>query len=389
MNSMFTRRFVWGTSLLVTIAAVAIGAVSIAIRMHRGDAKPASTPKAMLAETTWDVGEIESGANFGHTFSVRNAGDAPLTLGIGKGLCSCMSADVPGEPIGPGREGKVKLVASDSVKSEPMTPGPFTRTMHLLTNDPNQPEVLLRINATVVPRMAAEPAMKMISLDSSKPMSDQNRSVETYIYSQRWDRFELSADGRSRKDLRCEIEPATSEKLKGWKARCGYRVRVTLPANMPDGRIAEWVEFAGKSPDGRRSSCRFDIQGRVAGRLVFYGPKIDGGDVLQLGTLHCGQVIHESLLMKINDSERQLMGARVETKPEFLHVRLVPYAGSSGKAGLYRIEVEIPADAPSCAWTGKDRGVIRLETDHPRFPVIELKVDFVLTGDGDGHVAAR
>jgi len=84
------------------------------------------------------------------------------------------------------------------------------------------------------------------------------------------------------------------------------------------------------------------------------------------------------LLMKVNDPERRLVAERVEAEPKFLHARLVPYAGGSKPIGLYRIEVEIPTDAPSCAFTGAHCGVIRLRTDHPRLPVIELKVDFVL-----------
>jgi hypothetical protein len=102
--------------------------------------------------------------------------------------------------------------------------------------------------------------------------------------------------------------------------------------------------------------------------------------------LEQGNRIRETLLMKVNDPDRRLAAERIETEPAFLHARLVPYSGGSMHAGLYRIEVEIPSDAPSGAFTGAHRGVIRLRTDHPRLPVIELKVDFILAA---GHVAAR
>ena len=95
--------------------------------------------------------------------------------------------------------------------------------------------------------------------------------------------------------------------------------------------------------------------------------------------------------MKVSDQRRRLTAERIETEPAFLHARLTPYAAGSRDVGLYRLEVEIPGDAPSCAYTGEHRGVVRLRTDHPRLRTIELQVDFVLAAGGGspGNVAAR
>jgi hypothetical protein len=43
----------------------------------------------------------------------------------------------------------------------------------------------------------------------------------------------------------------------------------------------------------------------------------------------------------------------------------------------------VPADAPSCAFTGAHLGVVRLHTDHPRLPVVELWVDFCVVGESE------
>jgi hypothetical protein len=95
--------------------------------------------------------------------------------------------------------------------------------------------------------------------------------------------------------------------------------------------------------------------------------------------------------MKLSDERRRLGIQQIETEPAFLHARLVPYAGGPNGAGLYRLEVEIPGDAPACACTGPHRGQVRLRTDHPRLRTIDLQVDFVLTTESGAAapVAAR
>ena len=96
-------------------------------------------------------------------------------------------------------------------------------------------------------------------------------------------------------------------------------------------------------------ACRLVIQGRVNGRLTFYSPKIVDRNVLQLGTRPRGERIRETLVMKVSDERRRLTAERIETEPAFLHARLTPYAGGSRDVGLYRLEVEIPGDAPARA----------------------------------------
>ena len=182
---------------------------------------------------------------------------------------------------------------------------------------------------------------------------------------------------------------------------------------MPEGRIAEWIEFTARrkaaqnylpvdwqeleagpgrlpEPGSGTATCRLEIQGRVNGRLTFYSPKIVEGNVLQLGLRPRGERVREILVMKVND-ERHRLAAHIETEPAFLRGQLTPYANGPKDLGLYRLEVEIPGDTPTCAYTGKHRGVVRLRTDHPRLPLIELQVDFVLAGGNEapGPIAAR
>ena len=404
-----------GAALVILGAAVTGIAVTALVFRADGRKSPAAVgprpaaagPRAVVDKSTYDAGIVESTAQMEHTFVIRNEGQAPLLLARGPSSCSCTTIKLPKGPIPPGERAEVTMGISDSAKKDDLKQGPSSRNIHVLTNDPGHPDLELTIAVTIKRRVTVAPSPLTLAIDSSKSSPHEERSVEACVYSERWDAFDLSVAKTSRPQLQCRIEPATAAKLKELGARHGYRVVATLPPDMAEGRFAEWIEFAvrekrdntvrnhgaGSSPEPvpGTTTCRLEIQGRVSGRLTFYSPKLVDRNVLQLGTRPQGERIHETLVMKLSDKRRRLTAERIETEPAFLHARLAPYAGGPNDAGLYRLEVEIPGDAPSCAYTGEHRAVVRLRTDHPRLRVIELQVDFVLAAgdEGPGHVAAR
>jgi hypothetical protein len=387
---MFTSYRTFGGEVITTIGMGATGVAIAAAVLCSSQSKTAATPPlgraaltrpiAVVDHRSWDLGVIESGQELRHTFIIRNAGQTPLTLARGPKLCACTITDLPAEPVPPGGQAEVTMRFTESAKSDTLKPGRFSKGVRVLTNDPENPDLLLEITATVNRRVSVAPSPLTLLIDSSKPVSPRQRSAETLVYSERWQRFELSAVEASRKDLSWRTEPAKEAELKELKATGGCRIFVTLPPDMAEGRFVEWIDFAavpsaalGDAPPRHRSTppepacCfRLEIRGRVAGRLEFFGPKIVGSNVLRLGSLRQGEPVRDIVLMKINDPCRRLCVARIETDPAFLRARLAPYASGSKQSGLYRIEVEIPADAPSCAFLVGHCGVIRLRTDHPR-----------------------
>ena len=185
--------------------------------------------------------------------------------------------------------------------------------------------------------------------------------------------------------------------------RSGYRVAVTMPPDLPEGPLAEWIELVGASHGGNGDrtqgaggkghgvvvsgpgsaseapeTLRIPIHGSVHGRLELHSPKLLGTNLLLWGTLREGQPAHETIFLKLNDDRRQLSVRRIETEPAFLRASLAPYRAEADRAGFYRIDLELPADSPSSAFTAPHRGWVRLRTDHPRLPLIEVKVDFCI-----------
>jgi hypothetical protein len=398
-------RRIFGRAVLAAIGIGAMGAAIAAGVLHSGESKTAATlpsgqpaasgPKAAVDHRSFDLGVIESGEQLGHTFVIRNVGRAPLQLARGPKLCACTITDLPDAPIPPGGQAEVKMQFTESAKRDTLKQGHFSKGIRVLTNDPENPDILLELTATVNRRVVVVPSPLTLVIDSSKPSSPPQRSADALVYSERWPQFDLSAVKFSRKGMSWRVEPAKKAELKELKALGGYRVFVMLPPDMPEGRLAEWIDFAAKPTGGnssRHTPCavsdgglsdgafhfRLEIQGRVAGRLEFFGPKVVERNVLRLGALRQGEPVRATVLMKINDPRRRLTVERIETDPAFLKARLVPYASGSKQIGLYRLDVEVPADAPMGAFLGTDAGVIRIRTDHPRLPTIELRVDFAV-----------
>ena len=81
----------------------------------------------------------------------------------------------------------------------------------------------------------------------------------------------------------------------------------------------------------------------------------------------------------MRDDHRELVVRQIETQPEVLQVRVTPYNPETKALGLYRIDVEVPADAPSGDFMGARRGHIRIATDHPERSILDFDVMFAVT----------
>jgi hypothetical protein len=411
----YLRRAVSAAVIVIAAIAAAVGA---AVLMSGGTRAVApllpshgARPRAVVDCTPWDLGVIESGEEFAHTFTIRNEGNGPLTLAAGPKLCACTVTNLPKRPIPPGGKAEVRVSFAESVKREPMKHGRFSRGVRVLADDPDNADILLEVTFTVNRRLLALPPDVTLSIDSSKPAAIESRSADILVYSERWERFRLSVARASRPGIQWRLEPAAKDQFSDTAAGGGYRVVVTMPPDLPEGPLAEWIEVAGAPAAAasgrpapiaaaRRASApprakngeadlrsagsqepetlRIPIHGSVHGRLELHSPKLIGANLVLLGTLRQGQAAHETVFVKINDDRRQLSARRIETEPAFLQASFAPYRPGANRIGLYRIDLELPADAPSCAFTAPHRGWIRLRTDHPRLPLIELKVDFCI-----------
>ncbi len=372
-------------AVIVTFGAALVAAV---VCWHDAGAKAIrqinklilTGPKAIVEQPEWDLGVIESPGEFKHSFIIRNEGNAPLLLSRGPSTCSCTVGKLPEKPIPPGGRAEVNVAFSNAAKKNELKAGPFSEGVTIRTNDPDRGNIFLKMSATVRRPLEIKPSPITLIINAAEDASAEKRSAAAFVYSQSWDHFDLAAVNKSREGMKWRIDPATEEQLKQSQARSGYHVVVTLPPDMADGEFKEWLELSAKPADaiGQPREMQLEIQGKIEGRLTIFGAKVDSNQVLRLGALNEGQSAKETLLMKVNDPRRSLSIKRIESEPEFLRVQVFPLAGESANVGLYRIEVQIPGSARACDYMGAHAAVIRIKTDHPRLPEIDLKVSFAV-----------
>lgn len=369
-----SRRFVLLAFGVLVLAAIGTLLVLTVVKQR------SLGPKAVVDGNPWDLGVIESGDEFQHTFVIRNEGRSPLMLKPGPKLCACTLTHLPTEPVPPGGEANVEVSFTESVKQELMKPGRSSKGVRVLTNDPENADILLEVRFTVSRRVAVSPSDLNLTIDSSKKTTPAERSGVVVVHSQRWDKFTLSATGMSNPLLQWHAESVSQEDLDEWEAIGAQRVKITMPPDLPEGVLAEWIDFIVTPSDGEPpQKARLDIHGRVAGRVEFYGPKVALGHLLRLGSVQQGQAAKANAVMKINEEPRQVKITRIESNPAFLKATVSPCTTGSNRGGVYRVEVEVPANAPLGSFLDPHSGVVRLYTNHPHLPRIELNVDFAVS----------
>ncbi|MBM4268087.1 MAG: DUF1573 domain-containing protein [Deltaproteobacteria bacterium] len=159
-------------ALVVAVGLYACGRAKVPIRGRSGEAPAAPAaqaapvavpvPTPAVAETpgalppssseVHDFGVVPVGALVHHVFTIDNPSDQPLKLKLDQKECGCTSAMIPGGIIAPGTSGWVEL----SLDTTRIT-GRGSWSVTLETGSASRPEIVLALQGTVVPDIAASP----------------------------------------------------------------------------------------------------------------------------------------------------------------------------------------------------------------------------------------
>jgi len=374
------RRLRWVAPIVLTALAGGIAVLrwqlperaSLATAERRAPAgeAPPGAPKAVVDKTMHDFGIFDPRESCEHTFSVRNEGDAPLQLLRGSTSCKCTMSDLPDRLIAPQAGAEIRIASKIRQES-----GAFKHTANIITNDPENPKIELSIRGTIRRYVAAMPERIVLA----GVARNESRVVSVAVYSQVWRAFEIDQIASSLEGVSWEIEPAPADALAALQARSGYRLAITLPSGLPSGTLWERLEMR-VTPDDPAADCRpfqIELAGTVLSRISMHGPRFDSRKVLRLGAVRQGQGARERLTVKVRDDHRRLKLQAVESEPEFLRVEFSPLAEHSEELGLYRVDVEVPPDAPPSNHLA-EMGTVRIRTDHPIVPELEFQVAFAV-----------
>jgi hypothetical protein len=105
-------------------------------------------PRIEITPSNMDLGDV-SKEGFNYTFTVRNTGKKTLEIGKVSTSCGCTLADIDSDQISPGESTGLHVTFNPKLMEEEVK-GKITRIIFIKSNDPESPEVEIKITANVV-----------------------------------------------------------------------------------------------------------------------------------------------------------------------------------------------------------------------------------------------
>lgn len=128
--------------LLIVIVAMAVAGYLL---INNSSAEP----KINLPIDYYDLGRVRYGDVASHQFRILNIGKQPLEILKISTSCGCTTTQMKKRVIAPGEQDKLTVFFNPAVHKDGTDLGEVDRIVYLKTNDPEYPEVELRIHAFV------------------------------------------------------------------------------------------------------------------------------------------------------------------------------------------------------------------------------------------------
>jgi len=136
-----------------------LGAVLVCIFPLAGCRSRVEGPSVYVEHPDFDAGVVTTDDLLDHVFVVENRGNEPLVLHSVKTSCGCSAAVMHHDEISPGKRGHVQVSLHPDGSA-----GRKIATAVVVTNDPAQANVLLRLRCDFRPELYAQP--KKVQLGS-------------------------------------------------------------------------------------------------------------------------------------------------------------------------------------------------------------------------------
>ncbi|RNC65256.1 MAG: DUF1573 domain-containing protein [Desulfuromonadales bacterium] len=129
-----------------------------------------AAPTISVEKPVLDFGTIPQGKKINHVFTLKNTGDAPLTIIRTKTSCGCTVANVSTKTIEPGKSGELKTTFDSASFG-----GKISKTITIETNDPATPAYTLTIKGTINEDLVVTP--RQLNLGQLKAGSSRDFSL--------------------------------------------------------------------------------------------------------------------------------------------------------------------------------------------------------------------
>jgi len=335
-------------------------------------------PKAVIDETEYDFGRMEVGEEREHVFMIRNEGEAPLKIKKGKTTCQCTVSDVETGELAVGASAKITLKWKPTVQAEQ-----FGKGAAILTNDPENKVISLKILGMVAPRLITYPSNNW---DVPEILNDEPTVFSGQVVSPVMDKFQIVALECKSPFVSAESLPADPEKLKVHNGLSGFQIRVSISPELPLGAFAIPLTIKTDVPErtsdgklGSEMSVEVLISGRRRGPFRIVGRAWDEDQmVMMLGTFNAidGKKLTLPVFVRGTPQEGLKFTEPPQCDPPALQATLAPDEKATGKHARYLLTLEYPAGSPRVTFLKDHPASVRLHTNHPGAREVDLQVYF-------------
>lgn len=335
-------------------------------------------PRVQIDQTEFDFGTMELNSTMQHTFVIKNVGRGPLSLSKGDTTCKCTISQLSEGTVPPGGQTEIKL------EWKATTGAPYFRqSATILTNDPFHRQIKLEVYGGIDEPVHWYPKSEIVfgglmpdqeGRDSLKLLTSLSDKLE--VLEHRLDDPELA------RFIDVQWTPLPASELQGLLgAKAGLNFEVRIKPGLPLGRFHQLVEFTTNVTAER---VALPISGNVETGITVFGQGwSDARETLSFGTVSRAEGAVRKLQIALKGDRRHDTKLRVaRVVPDFLQVELGEPA-DGGQTVRVPITVTIPKNCPVAAYVGSDDaplGEIDLETGHPDFPTLQLRVHVIVEG---------
>ncbi len=336
----------------------------------------------VIGGTEYDFGTMRHGETMSREFIFRNIGTGPLNLDMGGSTCKCTVGDLDQSILQPGEQTVVKLTwTAQSIIAD------FGQSATVITTDPQNTEVRLRVRGQIVDSFVVEPGF--IALDDVPASEGVTRVFHVFSYLEKSETLtdflwtnENTAEFVKIDFKQVDVDPAKFPKHR--QALRAYEVTLSLQPGLPIGPLNSRIQF---STDQGDDVGRLDVpvEAHVVSDISLFGGDSFNAklSIVQLGNVQSSQGASVTVMLAIQGSQRDsIVPEIVSVKPaESLNVRIgEPRTGR--RRTTFPIHFEVPMGAPEAYYPGNSKdsfGKVLVRTNHEIAREIPIYVRMVVT----------
>lgn len=317
-----------------TIAGVSLAAAALWLA---GGTVSAAAPQVVVRESIHDAGTVARGASLEHTFSIANEGDAPLEIVEVQPTCGCTVADFDRQ-IAPGRSGEIAVVLDTSKLK-----GAVAKSIRVLTNDAEAPEITLVFKANVRSFVEVDPGYaRFLSV-----LGQTVEPAEQLVWQETEGDFVVESVRSPYPFVNVSFREAEDGERRDGRPGRQWVLVVSLAADAPAGSFADYVTVRTNNPRSRDLEVPVSGYVRPAVSAVPAALEVGRRDlsrpyeaIVEVENLTGGRIDLGAVSVDVPGVE-----ARLEPVVEGKSYRLVVTLGTGVAKGPFEGKVTIPTSS--------------------------------------------